>query len=463
MTAILILKVRTIELFKVSAPLMLSFLSILTMTFVDRLFLANYSIDALSAMSSAGTLAFSITFGVQNLTLIASIFVAQLNGAKKYKELGSPVWQMFWFALATYFIFIPLAFTAKYYLFLGSPIATQQNLVFKCIMLISPLFAMVGGLQSFYNGQGKTLVITYLSLIGNIVNLMLAPFLIFGFKNIIPSLGIIGANIATATSLSIQIIILMFLFLSARNRKLYATHKWHFNLPMLKACLKIGSPEALAFGVEICCWGIFYNMMATISQMHIMVAAIAQSIILLLFFFVLSIGQGVAIIAGNFIGANCKQAIHDIFYAGLVLIVIYTLCILFLFHCFSEFIVNLFFYKQINLGNINTVFPLENLTNIKPVIEQILPLLAIYLGFEAARFMINGLLKAAGDTVFLLIIGIINTGMFLIVPTYIMMIMYKMPVQSFIKIWLFFAIMSSIISGVRFYCGNWKKMVIMKQ
>ena len=207
---------RTFELLKISTPLMLSFLSILGMTFVDRLFLANYSPDALSAMSSAGTLALSITFGIQNLTLIASVFVAQFNGAKRYAELGEPVWQMFWFALATYVIFIPLAFCCPYYLFTNSNIAAQQQLVFKCIMLISPLFAMVGGLQSFYNGQGKTLVITYLSIIGNLINIILAPLLIFGFK-IIPALGIIGANIATACSLIVQILILFVLFLSPQN------------------------------------------------------------------------------------------------------------------------------------------------------------------------------------------------------------------------------------------------------
>jgi MATE family multidrug resistance protein len=456
----IVIQGRTLELLKVSAPLMLSFLSILGMTFVDRLFLANYSVEALSAMSSAGTLAFSITFSIQNLTLIASVFVAQLNGAKKYAELGSPVWQMFWFALATYLIFIPLSLIIPNYLFTDGLIITQQKLVFKCIMLISPLFAMVGSLQSFYNGQGKTLVITYLSIIGNIVNIILAPLLIFGFKDIIPSLGIIGANIATACGLIVQIFILFILFLSPQNRINYGTNKWQFNLPLLKACLRIGSPEALAFGIEICCWGVFYNMIASISKTHILITAITQSISLLLFFFVLSIGQSTSIVGGNFIGAKRKHEIHAIFHAGCLLILIYTISIFIALYYGANFIMHLFFYTS-QTDPFDAMISTGILATIKPILHQVFPLLAIYLGFESTRFMINGLLKAAGDTIFLLYIGVINVLVFLILPTYVLITMHVMQEQSFVKIWLFFAVMSSIISYLRFRHGAWKKMSIM--
>jgi MATE family multidrug resistance protein len=447
-----------LELLRVSAPLMISFLSILGMTFVDRIFLANYSTDALSAMSSAGTLAFSITFSVQNLTLIASVFVAQLNGAKRYTEIGSPVWQMFWFALATHFIFFPLAFILPDHLFTADPIFQQKKLVFKCIMFISPLFAMVGSLQSFYNGQEKTMVITYLSILGNLINVILAPLLIFGFKNIIPSLGIIGANIATGCGLSIQVLVLLVLFLSPHNKIHYGTNKWQLNLALLKACFKIGSPEALAFGIEICCWGVFYNMIASVSKTHVLITAIAQSITLLLFFFVLSIGQGTSIVSGNFIGSNRKYAIKTLFYSGCILTIIYTISIFLLLHYGADFIMGLFFYSsRIESFKITA----RILADVKPILSQVFPLLAIYLGFEAARFMINGLLKAAGDTIFLLYSGIVNVICFLLLPTYIAINTHKLQEQTFIKIWLFFAVMYAIISYIRFKHEAWKKMTVI--
>lgn len=462
MITITLLKERTTGLLKISAPLMVSFLSTLGMVFANRIFLANYSIDALSATVSAGTLAFSITFGIQSLTLIASVFVAQLNGAGKEQELGAPVWQMIWLSLATYIIVIPIAFLTKHILFVGSPIAAQQVLVFQCIMFISPLFALVGGLQSFYNGQEKTLVITYLSIIANAINIMLDPIFIFGFRDIIPAMGIIGAHIANAIGLIITIIILIFLFLKPKNRQRFGTNKWHLNLKLMKECIRIGSPEAIGIGAEILCWGIFYNIMATVSQTHIVVTSISQSITLLFFFFGFGLGQGSSIVAGNLIGANRKNEVHGILHAGCILVVSGTIALLTIFTICPDFIVKWFFYNQSNIENIPNTTDTEILKNSLIVIKQCLPLIALYLGAESIRFTINGLLRAAGDTFFLLCAGIVNVIVFMIIPTYILMVVYQMPVQLFFHIWLFFAIISSAISYIRFKKGSWKNIAIME-
>jgi MATE family multidrug resistance protein len=462
MNTISLLKERTIELLKVSAPLMVSFLSTLGMVFANRIFLANYSIDALSATVSAGTLAFSITFGIQNLTLIASVFVAQLNGAKREKEFGEPVWQMIWLSLATYVIVIPLAIVAKYILFKNSPIAAQQILVFQCIMLISPLFAMVGSLQSFYNGQGKTIVITYISITANAINIMLDPIFIFGIKGFIPSLGIIGAHIANAIGLTIAIIILSLLFLSKKNRTRFGTNKWQLNMKLMKECIKIGSPEAIAIGAEILCWGLFYNIMASLGKTHIIVTSIAQSITLLFFFFGLGLEQGASILAGNFIGAQRKDEVHKILHAGWTLVIITTIILLTIFTNWPELIVNWFFYNQTNIENIHSDTSKDTLIISMTIIKQCLPLVAIYIGCEAVRWTINGLLRAAGDTFFLLYAGVINIIVFMIMPTIVLLVICKMPIQLFFHIWIFFAIVSSAISYIRFYKGHWKNIAIME-
>jgi MATE family multidrug resistance protein len=462
MAIILLHKEHTKELFKVSAPVMISFLSTLGMVFVNRIFLANYSIDALSATVSAGTLAFGITFGIQNLTLIASVFVAQLNGAKKEQELGKPVWQMIWLSFAAYLIVIPLAIIAKYTLFQHSHIAAQQILVFQCVMLISPLFALVGSLQSFYNGQGKTMVVTYISIIANAINIILDPIFIFGIKGIIPSLGIIGAHIANAIGLGITITILFFLFLSPSNRNRFGTNKWQLNAKLLKECIKIGSPEAIAVGIEILCWGLFYNIMASLSKTHIVVTSIAQSITLLFLFFGLGLEQGTSILAGNFIGAQRKEEVHKILYAGWTLVIIVTTILFIIFTNWPELIVNWFFYKQANIENMSVETNQEILKIAMTIIKQCLPLIAIYIGSEAVRWTVNGLLRAAGDTFFLLCAGIINIVVFMIIPTIILLVIYKLPIQLFFFIWIFFAITSSAISYIRFYKGNWKNIVIIE-
>jgi MATE family multidrug resistance protein len=86
-------------LWRVSLPLVLSFLSLLGMITIDRLFLAGYSAAAIGAAASAGTSAWALTFGGQCLTNIAGVFVAHHNGAGRHSQIGQPVWQMIWLSI----------------------------------------------------------------------------------------------------------------------------------------------------------------------------------------------------------------------------------------------------------------------------------------------------------------------------------------------------------------------------
>ncbi len=97
------------ELWAISLPLMISTLASLFMIFTDRIFLAHYSIGALNASVTAGTLAWALMAGVGMIAAMSEVFVAQYNGARHYKRLGIPVWQMIWFALFSILFFLPLA------------------------------------------------------------------------------------------------------------------------------------------------------------------------------------------------------------------------------------------------------------------------------------------------------------------------------------------------------------------
>ncbi len=73
--------------------------SITLMHFTDRMFLANYSLDAIAAALPAGIASFtSIAFfmGVANYT---NAFVAQYTGARALNRVGAALWQGIYFSL----------------------------------------------------------------------------------------------------------------------------------------------------------------------------------------------------------------------------------------------------------------------------------------------------------------------------------------------------------------------------
>lgn len=453
-------KAKFFQLIKVSAPLMISFMSLAGMMFVDRLYLSHYSLNALSATVSAGILAYGFTFGVETAAFVASIFVSQYNGAKEYGKIAKPVWQMIWFSLFSFIFFIPLGLWGGELIFTTGELIKEQVLVFKCIMLLSPLYAVVASLSTFYSGRELTKVVTYMSLIGNIANAVIDPVLIFGVDGLIPSMGIVGANVATSIGLLIQVLLFFMMFLSKKNRSAYNTHKWQLDFPYMFKCLRIGTPEAIGIGFEVLCWGIFYNMMGKVSQIHVIVVAVANSMVMLFIFFGIGLEQGCSVVVGNLIGAKKHDEIKEVFKAGMGLTLLNALAMILLFFIFREFFVDLFFSSSDLEAKIGGGFDIESIQTANTILKHSFVWIAVYLSIENIRWLINGILRAGGDTKFLLIAGVMNILALMILPSYIFMVVYQMPVVVFFAIWIFFAVASSLVSYMRFNSGKWHKLNI---
>ena len=214
-----------LEFIHISVPLILSFLSVSLMIFTDRFFLANYSIDAMNAVAAASTAGFILFTFTMNIASIAEVFVGKHNGAEEYEKAAEPVWQMIWFSFASIIIFWPTAIFATNLLIpenlqkFGSP-------YLKLMLLFGSVTPLISALHAFFAGIGKTKIILLTSIIGNLINIILDYFFIFGYKNIIPASGSIGAAIATITAQICQVIILFFIFFNKNNRKIFKTCKF---------------------------------------------------------------------------------------------------------------------------------------------------------------------------------------------------------------------------------------------
>jgi multidrug resistance protein, MATE family len=451
------------EVWKLSLPLMISFLSLFVMIFVDRIFLSFYSTDALNAATSAGTLSWSLILGWSTLASLAEVFVAQYNGAKRYSMLGQPVWQMIWFSVLSIFFFFPMAIWGTP-LFYGAPyIGNFEYEYFNCTMFFSPAAVVVAALTAFFVGQGKTSIIKWLALLGNVVNIILDPILIFGIKDIVPSMGVNGACIATGIGITVQAIVLFYLFLKKPNRETYGTGNWHFKLAPFIRCLKIGAPPAVFVFIELLGWSIFYWMMTKITIEHILVSSICQSILLLFVFFGLGLEKGAAIVAGNLIGAKKIDKIRNVLTSGCKLVGLFSLVIFLFLVIYPDFLINLFLKNpqalegHVNLNGLTT----EYLDQIRSTIRTGLVFIALYMIIEDIRWLINGILTAAGDTLFLMIVGTSCVWLFLLLPTYFLVLKPKADIRLAFVIWVVYSLIASLLFYFRFKQGKWKERALI--
>jgi len=450
------------QLWKISCSLMVSFFSMVAMIFCDRLYLANYSAGALNAAVSAGTFWWATTFAVVTLCSMAEVFVAQYNGAKRYQKLGEPVWQMIWLAFFSVVFFFLLGTVVNDSLFKAGFFNANEVAYFKWNNFFAPSFALLAAISAFFIGQGKTRIIQWMALLGNAVNIALDPLFIFGVKGWIPEMGLKGAAIATGVGIIIQIVILGALFLRSENRTHFGTGSWRFHPSAFWRCLKVGLPPGVFFLFELIAWALFYKMMETISAKHIIVSSVTQSILILLLFFAMAIEKGAAAVTGNLIGSKQFHEVKRVLKSGTILTLFFAIILIAVLIGCADFLIAWFFKNPAALEG-NFFLSDELMLGTKSAIKFALATLVLYLTFENIRYMLSGMLTAAGDTIFLMIAGIASIWVCLLVPTYFFMVVPKAAIETAFYIWIFYSATAMAILYWRFKKNKWRKKHLIEE
>jgi MATE family multidrug resistance protein len=433
------------ELWKISLPLMISTLASLFMLFTDRIFLAHYSIEAMNASVTAGTFAWALMAGVGMITAMSEVFVAQYNGARHFKRLALPVWQMIWVALFSILFFVPVALWGSSFIFGTDRYADLEIGYFRLLMLFSPGYALMMALSGFFIGRGKTKVMIWLAIIANLINILLDRILIFGIPNLVPEMGIQGAAIATCFGYLFESIALAFLFLRKENRDHFGAANWKLNWKEMRKCLRIGFPQGIFYALEVFGWAVFYWMMTDLGEKHITISSICQSFTILLSFFSDGLSRGAAAVAGNFIGSGKYSLVGKVLKSGFLLVCLFSIATALIFIIDPVDTVKILFIQD-----------LEDAYQSSLTICMIFSF--IYIFFEGLRWLFSGLLIAAGDTLFLLIAGSFSVWVFLLAPIYWFVVRQNLAVEYAWGFTVLYAALFFVLYWIRFQSGSWQKI-----
>lgn len=439
------------ELCVIAFPLMLSSLSVMAMIFTDRLLLASYSPAAMNAAVNASTFGWAFLFGWMVMCGISEVFVAQFNGAKEYRKLGKPVWQMVWLSLLSILFFAPLALWGGEWVYGASEEYVLERTYFEWMMLFGPSYALFSALCGFFIGQGKIGLITAIAVAANVVNASLDYVLIFGIEGFLEPMGVKGAAIATSASSIFEALVLLIMFLRKDNREQYGTGEYQLSSTLFWQCFRVGFPGAIFVTIEILGWAAYYAMMDYVSERHITIVGIAQSIVLLLFFLAEGVNKAASAVAGNLIGAKKSFLIKKMVYAGFRIHLAFfaILCLGCVFY--SDWVTGLFLTKA----------DPETIISMQETLRICVFLTIVYLLFEGMRMVISGVLTAAGDTLFLLVAGSLSVWFLLVLPNYYFIVYQKMPVEIGSLTTALYALAALGIYLVRFGQGQWKTLNII--
>ncbi len=232
---------------------------------VDLFWVVRLGTDAIAAVGLAGNLSFIVIAITQVLGVGATTLVSHASGRKDQERAIFLFNQSQVLALVAGLLFLAVAmllrhqYAASQSATEGMRVATEQYLLWF-IPAMALQFAMVA-MGAALRGTGNFKPGMYVQTGTVIVNIVLAPFLIFGWGPF-PAMGVSGAAVATFIAIVVGVVWISFYFMDAK-----AYLRFHFSScrPQLRVwweMLKIGLPA----GAEFALMGIYMGVVYAITK-----------------------------------------------------------------------------------------------------------------------------------------------------------------------------------------------------
>ncbi len=446
------------EVFRICFPLVMSMSATTVMEFTDRVFLSNYSIDAISAVAPAGIAAFLFMAFFGGIAGYSSVFIAQYHGAGRIDRIASALWQSIYFTLLSGFIFILLAVFAAEPLFYlaGHPpeVRELEEIYFNVLCKGAIFHVATYALASFFSGRGITRPVMIFNIIGMIVNIPLDYGLIYGVWGL-PEMGVYGAAFATVTSWVIITILLSLFIFTRKNRARYSLFtNYQFDKDLFFRLLKFGIPGSLQFTLDILAFTIFVLLVGRIGKLELAATNIVISINSVAFMPSMGVSQGISALVGQALGRNRPDQARHATWSSVHLLLVYIVFIGMLFILAPQQVLSLFIAPGL---------PLEQHAEIIRIGTTLLHIVSAYLLLDAMYMVFSGVLKGAGDTRFVMwCIGVASL-VFMILPLYLGIEFFDFTIeQAWYCVLVFIGVLFCIVS-FRYRQGKWQDMLVIEK
>jgi MATE family multidrug resistance protein len=438
------------EVLAISLPLVAS------MQFTDRVFLANYSVDAIAAALPAGIASFTLIsffMGVANYT---NVFVAQYTGARDFNRVGASLWQGIYFSLGAAVVLALMVFlSGRIFELIGHSrnIQSLEVAYFNVLTLGAGLVVLNSAIACFYTGRGLTWTVMVVNVIGAAVNIPLDYCMINGVGPF-PELGIIGAGIATVIATATSTAVLLILIFRKPNRERFSTWKARaLDKELFGRMMRYGLPSGVQFFLEIFGFTFFIQMLGRLGDLELAASNIVLSIESLSFLPMVGFHIGNATLMGQAIGRRRPEegayattsAVHITMVYMMFLAVIYVLApgpLLRLFR--SGHYTPAQYAEIITLGVI------------------LLRFVAAFSFFDALNLVFSSAIKGAGDTRFIMwTIAALCLGV-MIIPIYVAIEVLGAGIYAAWTIATIYVCALGMAFMLRYRQGKWKRMRVIE-
>ncbi|MFW6022966.1 MAG: MATE family efflux transporter [Halanaerobiaceae bacterium] len=332
-------------LIKLSIPSILAMIIQATYNVVDSIFVGNYSTEAFAALSLAFPIqivliAIAVGTGVGTSSFISR----QLGRNDKSKAVSAAKHALVLTVIYGLIVGLASLFISEELIALSTDRQILVDLGSEYIRIILmgsiALFLPIIG-NDILRGEGNTFLPMVIMLIGAILNIILDPFLIYGYGPF-PELGIAGAAIATVFSRVISGVFLLFILFSGKNELQIDFKKFTPDLGILKEIYRVGFPAIIMQSLASVMIIVLNKILGSYSTLAVAAGGIYFRLQSFVFMPVFGLNQGYMPIMGYNFGNNNPERMKKTIKSTFVIAAGFTIIGFLIFQIFPEPLVKLF-------------------------------------------------------------------------------------------------------------------------
>ena len=394
------------KLLHIAIPISLQGLVMFGVNVTDTVMVGSLGENSIAGVAIGNQFSFLYQITCFGIAGGMGVLTAQFWGKKDREAIGAGLSIIMKLAFAFGLLFVvAAAFFPQYIMGIYStdePVK-MEGAAYLRFLSIGYLFL---GFTTMIASTLRTVGVVRLTLLTNCIALVLNVFLnwIFIFGNLgAPRMGTAGAALATTMCRTVEVIIVMIFLLRIDRRIQFRLHMlFHWDKDIFWNYLRNGVPVI----VSDILLGIGGNMLSVVlGRMGAAVmssAAIANTIYQLMMVFLMGVSNASGVITGNTIGAGELKKVKEY---GVTFLVIATLVSFFAIFCIQ--LIKGAIFQQFQIGDtIVQVFNVEDST--KRLADQLINTLSCITVFiTLSQILTKGILRAGGDTKFLMIADVL--------------------------------------------------------
>ena len=362
--------------------------------FIDNVMVGQLGTAELAAISLGNSFVFiAMSIGIGFSQAITPL-IAEADGAKKDNDISGIFEHSFLICLILGLILFTVVFLNRNLLYLMNQPIEVVKLASPYLFWVSFSLISIVTFQSFRqfaDGLSFTKAAMYSTLLGNVINVILNFFLIFGLW-IFPKLGVEGAAIGTLIS---RICMLIFIVVYLKLHKKLSKYIKRFfpskvQIQRLKKIIYLGLPSALHSFFEVAFFISAVWMAGIIGKNSQAANQIALNLASMTYMVALGVGVAAMIRVGNQRGMMNFIKLREVALSTLLLIIIIDIFFCIIFLIFNDYLPLLY----LDLGDSN------NLTDVNEVIRiasKLLIIAGVFQLFDGIQAVVLGALRGMQD------------------------------------------------------------------